>query len=282
MYNFPTHDLWGGIRAATRSEGDELAHTMVDFTDKKEINPEDAYIINYTFGPRAPDVLVAHVIVNTNGVANASAFKEIQKIPVIMDDVKKRSMANMANSYLLPNNQQYVRCSSLLRFIKRTRQVWFSLTFKNDVKIIKKAAVMHDELVDELKSLISVDSFTTQCLFQPMPTLFAARSVERGGNILGLDKVKENALLWLITGSSETPGQHAIMREKLMACSADWQYLNYVDQTQNSLKSYGKQNTDFMFKASAKYDPSGMFQKQVTRAQASAIHNYARLTLKNC
>jgi hypothetical protein len=88
--------------------------------------------------------------------------------------------------------------------------------------------------------------------------------------------VKDNALLWLITGFTETPGQHAIMREKLTAFSAtskksgevrnsniDWQYLNYVDQTQNPLKSYGKQNVESMFKAAVKYNPSGIFQKQV-------------------
>jgi hypothetical protein len=135
---------------------------------------------------------------------------------------------------------------------------------------------MHDELVDELKALIPADNFTTQCLFQPMPTLFAKNSLARGGNVLGLDKLKENALLWLITGSTETPNQHAIMREKLTAFSAaleafgkarnsniEWQYLNYVDQTQNPLASYGKDNIDFIRGVAAKYDPSGMFQKKV-------------------
>jgi hypothetical protein len=71
---------------------------------------------------------------------------------------------------------------------------------------------MHDELVDELKSLIPAGNFTTQCLFQPLPTLFAQRSVSRGGNMLGLDKVKDNALLWLITGSTQTTEQDAITR----------------------------------------------------------------------
>jgi hypothetical protein len=139
-----------------------------------------------------------------------------------------------------------------------------------------KAATMHDELVEQLKHLIPIGNFTTQCLFQPMPTLFAGRSVERGGNMLGLATVKENALLWLITGSTETPEQHAFMREKLQAFSAtlhsfgearnlniDWQYLNYVDQTQKPLESYGKHNVDFIRKVAAKYDPSGMFQKRV-------------------
>jgi FAD/FMN-containing dehydrogenase len=109
MYAFPAHDLWGGIRVATRSEGDKLAQTMVNFTDNNEKNPEDAYIINYTFGPSAPNVLVAHVVVDTNGIIDSSAFREIQKVPVVMDDVKMRTMANMANSYLVPSNQQYVR-----------------------------------------------------------------------------------------------------------------------------------------------------------------------------
>ncbi|KAF2231357.1 FAD-binding domain-containing protein [Viridothelium virens] len=262
MYTFAAKDLWGGIRAATRSEGDRLAQTMVDFTDNNSRNLADAYIINYTFnGSASPDVLVAHVIVDTDGLINASAFDEIQRVPAIMNDVKMRTMANMADSYLLPSGQQ---------------QVWFSLTFKNDIKIIKKASEMHDELVDELKSLVPVDNFTTQCLFQPIPTLFAQHSVQRGGNMLGLDDVKENALLWLITGATETPGQQNIMRDKLTAFSAtlekfakdnglhvDWQYLNYVDKTQNPLQSYGPDNVDFIRKVAAKYDPAGVFQKKV-------------------
>jgi FAD/FMN-containing dehydrogenase len=116
MYTFPAQDLWGGIRVATRSEGDRIAQTMVEFTNENEENPQAAYIINYTFGPSGEHVLVAHVIVDTTGASNSSAFEEIQKIPVIMDDVKTRSMANMANSYLLPSNQQYVHSPLLFCF----------------------------------------------------------------------------------------------------------------------------------------------------------------------
>ncbi|KAH7072584.1 hypothetical protein FB567DRAFT_206280 [Paraphoma chrysanthemicola] len=260
MHAFPAQDVWGGIRVATRQEGDKLARSMVDFTNNVEKNPEDAYILIYTYGPDSPDILVPHAVIDTSGVANASAFSEIQKIPVIVNDVKERSVANLVDSYLGPGNQQVI---------------WFSLTFRNDVEVIKKAADMHDELVDELKVLMPGD-FTTQCLFQPMPTVFAQRSVERGGNVLGLDKVKENALLWLLTGSTKTPEQHAIMRDKLDSFAAtlkefahaknlnvDWQYLNYVDQTQNPLKSYGEDNVEFIRKVAAKYDPSAMFQKKV-------------------
>jgi hypothetical protein len=66
------------------------------------------------------------------------------------------------------------------------------------------------------------------------------------------------------------------MRERLTAFSAtltlfsearnsnvDWQYLNYVNQTQNPLESYEKDGVDFIRKVAAKYDPSGIFQKKV-------------------
>jgi hypothetical protein len=135
---------------------------------------------------------------------------------------------------------------------------------------------MHDELTNQLTNLIPSQNFTTSCLFQPMPTLIAQHSTQRGGNVLGLDMVEENALLWSIIGSTQTVGEHAIMREKLLAYVAnledfavledlnvDWRYLNYVDGTQDPLMSYGQKNVDFMREVAAKYDPIGMFQKKV-------------------
>lgn len=132
---------------------------IVDFTNDNNKNPKDAYIIDYTFNPSfSSDILVGHVIVDANGLVNASAFDKIQKVPVVVDDVKKRTTANMADSYLLPSDQQQVCCSSHscpytpTHLTNWTRQVWFSLTFKKDVRVIKKAGEMHDKLVDEFKA----------------------------------------------------------------------------------------------------------------------------------
>jgi hypothetical protein len=131
-------------------------------------------------------------------------------------------------------------------------------------------------LVEELKRVMPAGNYSTQCLFQPVPTIFTEHSIERGGNVLGLDDVKQNALLWLITGSTATTEQHKIMRQKLtrfyndldayaksLGLGIPWQYLNYVDQTQNPLQSYGRKNVDFLRKVSAKYDPSQFFQRKV-------------------
>ena len=155
-------------------------------------------------------------------------------------------------------------------------QTWFTFTFKNNVDVINKASSMHNSLVSELSSLIPTKDFTTECVFQPWPRLFAEHSVRQGGNVLGLDQTEDNALLCLIVGSTETAEEHSIMREKLTLFSAKlegyavskdlnvgWRYLNYVDETQNPLKSYGQKNVDLLHEVAEKYDPDGFFQKKV-------------------
>jgi hypothetical protein len=66
------------------------------------------------------------------------------------------------------------------------------------------------------------------------------------------------------------------MRDKLSAFSAslekfgekrgsgmEWRYLNYVDQSQDPLASYGVENVKFMKEVAAKYDSEGLFQGRV-------------------
>lgn len=42
-----------------------------------------------------------------------------------------------------------------------------------------------------------------------------------------------------------------------------FKYLNYADRSQDPLGSYGAQSLEFLKRTSAKYDPSGVFQKRV-------------------
>jgi len=99
--------------------------------------------------------------------------------------------------------------------------------------------------------------------------------VGKGGNVLGLDSEKHNAILWLLTGAFTTAAAEAIARPKLLAFNAAldayatsvggnvaWRYLNYVDSTQDPLASYGAANIALMKAVSAKYDLAQVFQKK--------------------
>lgn len=204
------------------------------------------------------------VTVDTVGTVDAPAFDGIAKVPTLVTDLQTRTMTDITTQYVLPSG---------------LRNVWFTLTMRADAGIVQKAATMHDDLVAELKALINATEFTTQCLFQPIPTYFAEMAAAKGGNMLGMDAVKDNALMWLITGTVNTEAQEAIMQEKLTAFSATleqyatdmggnmaWRYLNYADPSQDPLSTYGAANIQFMKDVATKYDPGQVFQKKVPGA----------------
>ena len=161
---------------------------------------------------------------------------------------------------------------SILPWISNT---WFTASFKNDALIIAKAAELHEELVEELKAFILDGDFITQCLFQPLPTLFGRRSAEVGGNVMGVEGQEQNGLLWLAVAMVRTPEQEAFAYPKVKAWvqavkdfaatiengNLEWIYLNYADKSQDPLASYGVENVKKMRDVAAKYDPEQVFQK---------------------
>lgn len=151
--------------------------------------------------------------------------------------------------------------------------MWFTATFKNDTRVVAKAADLHDGLVSDLKSFIPDGDFVTQCLFQPFPSLFGQRSAAAGGNMLGIDRQPENGLLWLAVAQVRTAEQERFAYSKIkewvravkkFAASIDgnleWTYLNYADKSQDPLGSYGVENVRVMQEVAQKYDPQGVFQ----------------------
>lgn len=107
MYTFPAKDLWSGIGAVARNFAEEVAQTMVDFTNDNFNNLGNAYIMLYHFGKvSSSEVTIAYAIINTDGVENASAFNDIRKIPTVFSDVKKRTIQDIVDSNVLPGGQQ--------------------------------------------------------------------------------------------------------------------------------------------------------------------------------
>ncbi|RYP61977.1 hypothetical protein DL769_007490 [Monosporascus sp. CRB-8-3] len=75
----------------------------------------------------------------------------------------------------------------------------------NDVRIFAKAAEIHEEMVEEFKAAIPDGDFWTQCLFQPLPTLFGQRSAEAGGNAMGVEHQAHNGLPLQAAAMVRTP-----------------------------------------------------------------------------
>lgn len=138
-----------------------------------------------------------------------------------------------------------------------------------------KASELYDKVVEELKDVVPNEYFITQCTFQPLPTLFAEKSVEAGGNVLGLERYKHDGILFLATALLPTRELRDYAYPKVQAWAqrvqefaqtipdglSDFVYLNYADPSQSPLASYGEDNIKFMKEVATEYDPQQVFQK---------------------
>lgn len=115
--------------------------------------------------------------------------------------------------------------------------------------------------------------FITQAMFQSIPTVFSQHSVEKGGNVLGLDRETENVVMLLFTLAVKGLDQEAVAKEQVRLFAdamvayaesldslVEWQYINYSYDWQDPLGSYGAENIAKIKAAASKFDPTGVFQ----------------------
>jgi hypothetical protein len=150
------------------------------------------------------------------------------------------------------------------------------VTIKNDARVYQRIVDLHEQFVADWKPQSPDGDFITQVLFQSIPTIFTKHSIEKGGNMFGLDRVTENAVMVECTLAVKGEDQEAVGRQRMVDyrnaikqasqefdAAVDWEYLNYADYTQDPLKNYGEVNVNKMREASAKYDPTGVFQTRM-------------------
>lgn len=156
------------------------------------------------------------------------------------------------------------------------RNVLFTLTFKNDERVLRKAVKLHTTLVQEMLKESPDGDFETQCFFQPFPTVVGKHSAERGGNILEVDAITDKAVVWLGFLAVNGVDQESIARKKMLAWKdaieeysrtvgayLGYKYANYADQPQDVMESYGKANFRKMMAVSERYDQDRVFQSRI-------------------
>jgi uncharacterized protein YqjF (DUF2071 family) len=146
------------------------------------------------------------------------------------------------------------------------------MTFANDAEIFSKIVELNGAFVNEWKASNNPD-FITQCMFQAIPTVFSKHSVERGGNVMGLDKEDRNGIMLLFDIAVKSADEEARARPLLRSYGekmrefavsknglVNWQFMNYADAYQDPLASYGSDNVEKIRAAARKVDPQGIFQ----------------------
>lgn len=261
LYTFPAVSTWGGLRIGDISQGPLIAQSVVNFTSNIAKNPGTSYLVNWSYDLNiSPDPVVVQFVIDTDGVVNNPVFAEALSGTEIMNDFSLRPNGQLVDDY---------------RTVGGKHNVWFTLTFANDIRVVNKAAELNAIFIADLLKAIPANEVTTQSTFQPMPKVFFDIGVAKGGNVLGMDRYEGDSIQWLITCTVATAEQEKILHEKSLQFTndlsafassigalRDWQYINYADPSQDPISSYGPENVAFLKQVSAKYDPTGFFQRQ--------------------
>lgn len=133
-----------------------------------------------------------------------------------------------------------------------------------------------DTYIAALEPLKKLEGITASLTLQAYPVSLMKKSVESGGNSLGLDPadgplVSVLALTWwkskdddkqiidAFKGVLDTVDEDAASR----GTSVPFKYMNYAYDFQNPIMSYGPENEQRLKDVSKKYDPESLFQKGV-------------------
>ncbi|RYP39077.1 hypothetical protein DL767_002340 [Monosporascus sp. MG133] len=260
--------VWGGLTFFPKQVTPSAALALTEFTDgmHKDVDSNLLCFFAYTVSsPEATNGTLCSfppMYVQTAGVEKAPAYEQWLKLPSIMSTCQMTTVSELVSApqHNLPTHYH---------------DIWFTATFKNDVRIVTKAAEMHEDMVEEFKAAIPDGDFWTQCLFQPLPTLFGQRSAEAGGNAMGVEHQVHNGLLFQAAAMVRTPEQETFAYPRIMALieaikefaatiengNLDWTYLNYADRSQDPLASYGVENVKKLKEVAAKYDLGQVFQE---------------------
>ncbi|KAL9105834.1 MAG: hypothetical protein Q9227_009042 [Pyrenula ochraceoflavens] len=153
------------------------------------------------------------------------------------------------------------------------RQIYATHTFKNDLALLSDVYGLYKAAFQRFpKSEGTVCSL----LLQPIQPMMIARSKDHGDNMLGLSPEDGPLVLCLLAISWDDPFEDGEMEQlakdlnegvvklaKERGLWNRWVYSNYAAKLQDPMAGYGEQNRKFMRGVSRKYDPSGMFQKNV-------------------
>ncbi|KAF5009450.1 hypothetical protein FDECE_4333 [Fusarium decemcellulare] len=258
---FDAPHLWGGLVTYSTNTTDAHIEAYKDWTDNIENYQDGSTIPFWSYTPQEGKIGITVSYADTTGAVAQPAFDKFLDIPYLTSSLRKDSHRNLTVELELTSGY---------------RNTWFAITLKNDVALYKKALDLHKQFVADWKAQSPDGDFICHAIFQAIPTIMSKHSLERGGNVLGLDRNKENAVMFQVQLMMNGEEQEKVGRERMVKFrnaikqysieqggAVEWEYLNYADYTQDPLASYGAENVEFIRKVAEKYDPTGVFQTRL-------------------
>ncbi|CAI6297907.1 unnamed protein product [Periconia digitata] len=258
MYSIKSEQLWGGVAVYEKAATSQLIDAHITWVDEVGQYPPGSTVMAFKYSKDWGNITIVNFYQDTSGAVEPPVFRNFLAIPEKNNTFTTGDMNTVSTGIGLPLGYY---------------NIWFVTTVRNDRRIYDKVVELHKRLVDEWMVESEDPDFLAELNIQAIPTTFGKNGLANGGNIMGLERIKENAIMVLFTMAVKTAELETIATEKIkaygqeiedFAASLDglfeWKHLNYAGGFQDPLASYGAANIAKMRAASAKYDPYGLFQ----------------------
>ncbi|KAL8912284.1 MAG: hypothetical protein Q9171_002656 [Xanthocarpia ochracea] len=156
------------------------------------------------------------------------------------------------------------------------RQLYRTTTFKNNRPFLDRVYTLWNLTIPTIKPIAGIQWALS---IQPIPAAITNRSASLGENCLGLDPREGTLINCLLTATWNDTKDDQLAQETAVrlfdeiekeaqsqnkpSLFVPYKYLNYADGSQDVISGYGKNNVNRLRKVSRKYDPRGVFQRQV-------------------
>ena len=279
---FKSGPLWGGFAFYNFTEMNKFYQPFVDFGNNIASDPYGSLIILWENNATAGTTLVGNIYDFTGDATNETYFAETD-VPTASNPLPA-PFADFAFDKVGKPITNTFRVDSLYGFVaelntpNNTRNIYSATIFKNDAKVLASVdSIIQDALRDYIEGKQKAPYVIAQAQYQPIPRIITNHSIQRGGNVLGLDRVLDNSILLNFLFIWDDPSKDQEIQELLSAILSkiatytksvpggfrDWQYLNYAYADQDPIGSYGEDNIEYLKSISEKYDPDQVFQKLV-------------------
>lgn len=170
--------MWGGLKIYSNTTTPAQISAFVNFTNNAHTDTNANLINYYSYSSSDEQHIVFNVMDYTLPTPNPPIYDQINRIPGVIGDTTRVAALSSYTDELSSTTQ-------------RNRNIFLTLSFVNNEAMYKSAVDISNHY---LKPFLKLPNFNWSLLFQPIPRLVSDISIKQGGNIMGVDRTKDNLI----------------------------------------------------------------------------------------
>lgn len=280
LRTYPQKPFWSGIVFYLASEANYpgQVEALVNEVTKPNVSNDTHFMVNLGYSKQFGDNMMGLNQVYYTGKDAAELYGakdvnagKIQIPPMLEPFTTVQPQIEQLNSFKIQTLVQGATEHAVMSS-DRVRCSYMNCTLRANTEALLSTADIYSKAIEPLKDIEGI----TLCLtLQAYPKSLLSKTADLGGNVLGLPSDEPLVTVLLLTYWKNREDDKKIMttlQEALTDIEKDadargqrvpYIYLNYTSKFQDPFASYGEGNKKFLQETSRKYDPEGLFQKNV-------------------